>query len=302
MFQVYTATSKYVISSLAEQTCIEMPYHACSSMPWKRTRLPTSSPALSNSEFEQRFGAILTSDCSKYTRFLLCMTYSPPCGGNTTQTFCRDACAAVQRDCEPLLRQRNIQWPSELACEKFPHKRSSCINRKALKKVKKHSKGYGGRNGEQSLKIVPRLPNCTCGDKIKLRKGVYLANKYDYAIRGYYISAQHISGGKRSGPLVLKMRVNQVLKHSKVRIPENSDVTLWVEEGCVCPRLRKKYEYLILCYEEDNRLLYQKGCMAVKWRKVWAARVKKWENILEKRQRRKKRRRQTTAFLLSESH
>ena len=134
------ATSKNAISAF-QQTCHEMPYDACSAISWKRAQMPSLVPALPNAEFQQLFGPLIDSECSRYVRFLLCMTYAPPCGGNSTQTLCRDSCESVQRDCDRALRIRNLTWPSELACEKFPHKRSSCINKKALKKVSKHSKG-----------------------------------------------------------------------------------------------------------------------------------------------------------------
>ena len=134
------ATSKNAISAF-QQTCHEMPYDACSAISWKRAQMPSLVPALPNAEFQRLFGPLIDSECSRYVRFLLCMTYAPPCGGNSTQTLCRDSCESVQRDCDRALRIRNLTWPSELACEKFPHKRSSCINKKALKKVSKHSKG-----------------------------------------------------------------------------------------------------------------------------------------------------------------
>jgi len=61
----------------------------------------------------------------------------------------------------------------------------------------------------------------------------------------------------------------------KVQISQ-TDLTLWTERACICPRLKVGRTYLILGFEDtvNKRLLFDARSVALRWRKIWARKIR----------------------------
>ena len=91
------------------------------------------------------------------------------------------------------------------------------------------------------------------------------------AIKATFKSGEGIAGG----PFILTIHVDEVLKRGKVQISE-TDLTLWTERDCICPRFKVGRTYLILGYEDstNKRLLFDSRSVALRWRKIWARKIR----------------------------
>ena len=75
---------------------------------------------------------------------------------------------------------------------------------------------------------------------------------------------------------VSRVKVKAVYKHGVVPILQNATVDLWTNSTCVCPKLVKNREYLLIGYEDPaaKRLLFLDTSLAAKWKTKWDKRLK----------------------------
>lgn len=70
--------------------------------------------------------------------------------------------------------------------------------------------------------------------------------------------------------------VIKVLKSGRVPLAENTDIEIWTNSTCVCPKLSRKREYLLIGYEDivTSRFLFLDNCLAARWQNKWEKRFK----------------------------
>lgn len=74
----------------------------------------------------QEFIPLVQIGCSRYLKFFLCSLYAPMCTEQVDETLvilaCRSMCQQVKKDCEPILKKFNFDWPPMLDCVKLPER------------------------------------------------------------------------------------------------------------------------------------------------------------------------------------
>ncbi|XP_076321433.1 secreted frizzled-related protein 3-like isoform X1 [Tachypleus tridentatus] len=239
---------------------VEIPM--CLNMPYNMTRMPnlmhhsTQENAMLASE---QFEVLVKTRCSPYLPFFLCSLYAPIC----TMEFsieaippCRSVCERARKGCEPLLNRFNVSWPDYLDCTEFPiYERSVCITPEAI------------FNNEQKETTTQENPNRTIVASMLFSEVI--------------------------GELTLtKVRIQNVIKYTKVPIQPHTETLLWTNSSCACPKL-KHNEYIIIGWEDSamSRLLYVDGTIVVRSRKSYITRIKKWNTKLLKREKKRRRKR-----------
>lgn len=68
-------------------------------------------------------------NCSKHLRFFLCSVLTPMCAEHINGAIppCREFCEDIQAECQPVINQFDIPWPSLLNCSRFPVYNGLCI-------------------------------------------------------------------------------------------------------------------------------------------------------------------------------
>ena len=87
------------------------------------------------------------------------------------------------------------------------------------------------------------------------------------AMKIKFISAK----GVKWGPVELRVKVIKVMKQGQVGIKRGGEMTLWNENGCVCPRMVAGRKYIIMGHEDRRllRLYYNINSVAGRWNKKW---------------------------------
>ncbi|CAI9738078.1 frizzled-5-like [Octopus vulgaris] len=64
------------------------------------------------------FLLLIESRCSPYSRFFLCLLYTPVCNEEYSLILppCRKVCKRVQEDCEDLMNSFGFKWPEFFSC------------------------------------------------------------------------------------------------------------------------------------------------------------------------------------------
>ncbi|KAI0213800.1 hypothetical protein LSAT2_001137 [Lamellibrachia satsuma] len=129
--------------------------------------------------------------------------------------------------------------------------------------------------------IIEKIPDCKCKKQRKrIKRKQYYKKNFSYAIKATFKSAEGIEGG----PFILTIHVDEVLSMGKVQISQ-TDLTLWTERACICPRFKVGRTYLILGFEDtaNKRLLFDATSVALRWKKFWTRKIRRWEKRKSKR-------------------
>lgn len=238
-----------------------------------------------------------TDVCSPYLLFVLCSLHAPPCtspGSQATLPPCRGICRHASTDCRLELTSFNISWPQQLNCGQLPTRHmAKCLrpDDKTLDRplTSNTRPAHQGRSSKKKATLKPlkiTKKGCKCRkSSTKLSRRVYVDRRFSFAVKALFIATQGIDGG----PVIITIYVQDVLKTASVRIPSNTNLTLWAGRGCVCPSFKNNHPYLLLGFEDrsHSRLLFDDYCIAVRWSEKWKERIPKWE-MRNKRSRQRK--------------
>ena len=80
--------------------------------------------------FLSHFQPILRSNCSPFSRILICASYLPFCFHPSTIVAlpCRHLCSIVQSSCIHLFHMYGVLWPSHLNCSHLPASPQLCLS------------------------------------------------------------------------------------------------------------------------------------------------------------------------------
>ncbi|XP_071754577.1 secreted frizzled-related protein 3 [Centroberyx gerrardi] len=272
----------------------------CRSMPWNMTKMPNhlhhstqDNAVLAIEQFE----GLLGTGCSPDLLFFLCAMYAPIC----TIDFqhepikpCKAVCERAKCGCEPVMKRYNHSWPDSLSCTDLPlYDRGVCISPEAIVKAEGPDQYYQDPsrcNPESSPDFPMDSNNLHCkgpnGDRcrcktVKMNMRTYLKNNYNYVIRARVREVR-----SRGLELTAVVEVKEVLKSSLVNIPKETQ-TLYYSSTCLCPPVSAGEEYVIMGYEneERSRLLLIEGSIAQKWKDRMTRKVKRWDQILQRKSR-----------------
>lgn len=98
----------------------------CTYMGYNQTRLSSRAGYRGQLQAEKqmsRFLPFIRANCSRVLRDFVCITYLPPCSSQHSSTVqpCRELCLRSKRECAPLMKAFEFEWPEYLDCEKFPN-------------------------------------------------------------------------------------------------------------------------------------------------------------------------------------
>ncbi|KAK3103988.1 hypothetical protein FSP39_023440 [Pinctada imbricata] len=230
---------------------------------------------------------------------------------------CRSVCEKAREGCERIVNDHNISWPDYLDCSHLPrYDRGVCVSPEAIvSSTSKHSLisffiqiihnyitlpftflYYGpypprpeietnkipargtDNNGTRVRKptgLDPRRRICRCNSKkTRPKRKKFKQGKYAFVIRGR-IQQQGIVNNVNT---VSRVTVTSVFKNKVVPIVQGTTVDLWTNSTCVCPKLLKHKEYLLIGHEDPatKRLLFLDNSLATIWKPKWEKRIKKW--------------------------
>ncbi|KAF8571176.1 hypothetical protein P879_03050 [Paragonimus westermani] len=111
--------------------CEPIRVKACQDLPYNITIFPNDMGQSTQEEAGQevgQFAALVRIRCSSSLKLFLCSLYFPVCTGmKKPLPPCRSLCEQNKRDCEPLMRGFNFEWPAVMDCARFPED-SLCIS------------------------------------------------------------------------------------------------------------------------------------------------------------------------------
>ncbi|XP_069133018.1 secreted frizzled-related protein 3-like [Argopecten irradians] len=274
----------------------------CQGMPYNMTRMPNllhhSSQENAKLSIEQ-FEKLIEKNCSDVLLFFLCGMYAPICTVNFQPEPippCWSVCNRAKLGCERIMNEYNVSWPENLSCDNLPRYDSGvCVSPAAIvsslpdrgQPTLEPAKESNGRKPDRETTNKTRKKGgCHCTKRPRLKKRLYKKGKFNFAIRA------RILGHDTANTIntVTRVSVIKVLKSTRVHIIENNGIELWTNSTCVCPKLLRRKEYLILGYDDPatQRLLFFDNCFATKWQKRWEKRISKWNK--KRRTCRKKKR------------
>ena len=107
--------------------CKDIPYNMAIEMNIRKPNPYTHKTTQSETEQElKHYQSMLDSECSKYTRLLLCSVYLPYCNKDIVGgiTACKYLCEEVRHKCLKKYPQFKKLWPKNLNCSRFPEENS----------------------------------------------------------------------------------------------------------------------------------------------------------------------------------
>ncbi|XP_049775984.1 frizzled-9-like [Schistocerca cancellata] len=106
--------------------CERINIPACQGLGYNLTTMPNVLGHEDQIQAERALQALLPMvhyNCSRHARLFVCSVFAPLCTPQVAGAgvaACRSLCAAVQRDCGPVLASFSLPWPAALACDGFP--------------------------------------------------------------------------------------------------------------------------------------------------------------------------------------
>ncbi|CAL8068101.1 unnamed protein product [Calicophoron daubneyi] len=117
--------------------CEPIRVKACQDLPYNITIFPNDMGQSTQEEARQeisQFASLIRIRCSPSLKLFLCSLYFPVCTGmKKPLPPCRSLCEQNRRDCEPLMRGFNFEWPAMMDCSRFPED-SLCISENKTEK------------------------------------------------------------------------------------------------------------------------------------------------------------------------
>ncbi|XP_064631316.1 uncharacterized protein LOC135489750 [Lineus longissimus] len=105
-------------------TCEKIEVPLCDDIGYNYTRFPNLLNHIKQDDAGlqvHQFSPLVQVGCSPDLRKFLCSIYVPKCiDGEALLPPSRQLCLSVKTGCEPLMNRFGFEWPSSLACEKFP--------------------------------------------------------------------------------------------------------------------------------------------------------------------------------------
>jgi len=274
---VVTVTSLCVMTSRAYVTHIEqcepIEIPRCRAMPYNLTRMPNlvhHSNQLNAALVFQKYEVLIDAQCSSVLLFLLCAVHVPICAlTSTSQPVppCRGLCERARAGCEPLMNAYDVSWPEFLNCSKLPvYEQEMCVTPEAI------------------VKSDDDVSSCQCKRRKPTLKLLKKQN-YDFALRGRVMTRHKLSDSQ----LQVTLNVSQVLFRGKVKVSSSNTTTLLVTSDCLCPRLRKGRDYLVLGHDDlqTGSLTLSDSSIATRWKHQLARTVKRWNRRLTARAKRR---------------
>ncbi|XP_015237311.1 PREDICTED: uncharacterized protein LOC107088946 [Cyprinodon variegatus] len=104
-------------------SCKPMTTSFCGGVGYKTTRHPNGLQGFNL----HQIGQIVQTACSPHVDILMCRAALPECGsGDGSQVKpCKALCEKVKKDCDPILTNKRLTWPTQLRCENLPQ--TDCI-------------------------------------------------------------------------------------------------------------------------------------------------------------------------------
>lgn len=115
--------------------CVEIPsnFSLCRDIGYEQMRLPNllDHESLAEATEQSRPWNHLTNlHCHPDTKMFLCSLFAPICLEMDQAIYpCRSLCEAVRGGCEPRMRERLIEWPEMLNCDRFPLDNDMCVKK-----------------------------------------------------------------------------------------------------------------------------------------------------------------------------
>ncbi|KAK0049363.1 secreted frizzled-related protein 3 [Biomphalaria pfeifferi] len=100
-------------------------------------------------------------------------------------------------------------------------------------------------------------------------------HNYNYAVKVQMVRGKRVSENE----MMYKVKLAQVIFSGRtVKFPATSDVTLWVNATCACPKLHRGREYLIMGHAEGavSKLLISPLTIVTAWKESQATQINKW--------------------------
>ncbi|THD25582.1 Frizzled 1 [Fasciola hepatica] len=117
--------------------CEAIRVKACQDLPYNITIFPNDMGQSTQEEALQeinQFSSLIRIKCSPSLKLFLCSLYFPVCTVmKNPLPPCRSLCEQNRKDCEPLMRGFNFQWPAMMDCARFPED-SLCISENKTEK------------------------------------------------------------------------------------------------------------------------------------------------------------------------
>ncbi|KAL7053366.1 hypothetical protein AAHC03_027182 [Spirometra sp. Aus1] len=113
--------------------CVPIREPVCQGLQYSETRMPNWVKMTSQEEAAKRmidYRSLLNINCSHYLNLFLCTIYFPMCTRVLVKSAlkpCKPLCIHVRNRCEPIMRQFQFNWPTELACDDLPEPPALCI-------------------------------------------------------------------------------------------------------------------------------------------------------------------------------
>lgn len=257
-----------VVTAAESGPCKTIALPQCRGLPYKTTPLlGSSSESAAGRAIDARTGAFNTTNCLGVLTLVACAVYVPPCGRVAVSA---DICQLAQTDCRSALRRVGLSWPKLFECTTSLPQESTAVSVLRTKRVPRKKK-----KPRRPGSIFQGIPDCKCKkQRHRIKRKQYYKKGFSYAIKATFKSAEGIEGG----PFILTIHVDEVLSMGKVQISQ-TDLTLWTERACICPRLKVGRTYLILGFEDtvNKRLLFDSRSVALRWRQIWARKIRRWE-------------------------
>ncbi|XP_041363704.1 uncharacterized protein LOC121379247 [Gigantopelta aegis] len=120
----------------AQRECQRISFSSCSRTIINGTSFPNIYGHASQEKVHESISPLLDSlskNCPFFTHFL-CSVFLPPCpenvqnGAQVLTVPCRNQCEAAYAECNGVMDQTEMTWPSELDCVSFPTEKCYIIN------------------------------------------------------------------------------------------------------------------------------------------------------------------------------
>ncbi|VDQ12889.1 unnamed protein product [Trichobilharzia regenti] len=141
-----------IVHILSCSECLEDPYaetpkcepiriKACQDLPYNITIFPNDMGHATQDDAAQeisQYTSLIRIKCSPSLKLFLCSLFFPVCTGmKRPLPPCRSLCEQNRKDCEPLMRGFQFEWPEIMNCDRFPEDSLCIAENKTEKRVSK---------------------------------------------------------------------------------------------------------------------------------------------------------------------
>ncbi|CAH8867445.1 unnamed protein product [Trichobilharzia szidati] len=121
--------------------CEPIRIKACQDLPYNITIFPNDMGHATQDDAAQeisQYTSLIRIKCSPSLKLFLCSLFFPVCTGmKRPLPPCRSLCEQNRKDCEPLMRGFQFEWPEIMNCDRFPEDSLCIAENKTEKRVSK---------------------------------------------------------------------------------------------------------------------------------------------------------------------